>query len=94
MPRDKEFSDAILAFGEDINKIRDSLSHLAAAIGALQTALAFQMNPSDPLEALKQIQEFEAELQKLDPGAEKRRQWADALDVIRMIEKHGGPKHA
>ena len=94
MPSDKEFSEAFFAFGEDINKIQDSLSRLAAAIGALQTALAFQMNPSNPLEALKQIQEFEAELQELDPDAEKRKRRADAIDVVRMIEKHGRPKHA
>jgi hypothetical protein len=71
-----------------------SIAKLVAGLGAVKAVLAIQMNPSEPKQALERIQHIEESLAKLDPNAAARQQFSDVLEMIRTLEKHGGPKQA
>jgi hypothetical protein len=40
------------------------------------------------------IENLEQELSKLDPHAEARQRFSDVIEMLKVVEKHGGPKQA
>lgn len=91
---DKELGDAFQAIAEQLNAIQDSLSKLGAGLVAVKATLAVQMNPSSPLEASQHIDKLEAAFLTLDPNAPARKRVAEVIEMLKMIDKHGGPKQA
>ena len=90
----KEVSDALLLISERLNGISESLAQLGAALNAVKAVLAGHMNPPNPKQALEHIQTLEENFAKLDPNAAGRKQMSEAIEMVKMIEKHGGPKQA
>ncbi len=90
----KEFGDALQLIAEQSHATDKSLAKIAVGLFAVKAILALQINPSAPAQALKMIQEFENEIAKLDPSRPERERTEQVLEMVRLIEKHGGPKQA
>jgi hypothetical protein len=56
--------------------------------------LAVQMNPSAPKQALTGIQSVEDTIMKRDSNAAVRREFSEVIEMLNILEKHGGPKLA
>jgi hypothetical protein len=54
---------------------------------------ATQLNPDDPLEALKLLQRQEKVYLSADPETPARQQAAEAIEAVKLWKKHGGGKH-
>lgn len=93
-PTRKEVSDALRTVAEQLNAVSESLAQLGAGLSAVKAALAREMNSADPALALKQIQTLEENFLQLDPNAAARKKFAEAIELLKVIEKHGGPKQA
>ena len=91
---EKELVDAFQKIAERLNEIHDSLSELGVGLAAVKTILAVHLHPSNPLQASKQIANLEEDYRKLHPTAEARKRRSDAIEMAKIIEKHGGPKQA
>jgi hypothetical protein len=91
---DKELGDALQGIAEQFQAIDKTLAKIAFGLFALKGILALQMDPSAPAKALARIQELESELAKLDPRRSEREKIDEVLEMVRLIEKHGGPKQA
>ena len=61
----KELGDALQTIAEQFQAVDKSLAKIAVGFMALKGFVARQANPSAPKEALAQIQELEAELEKI-----------------------------
>jgi hypothetical protein len=90
----KELGDALQTIAEQFQAVDKSLAKIAVGFMALKGFVARQANPSAPKEALAQIQELEAELEKRDPTRAVREKTDEVIEVLKMIEKHGGPQQA
>ena len=91
---DKQLGDAFQAIAEHLNATDDSLSKLGAELTAVRMTLAVLMNPADPLQASKHIQTLQESFLQLDPNAAQRKKIAQAIEILKMIDKHGKPKEA
>jgi hypothetical protein len=91
---DKQLSDALQGIAEQFHAVDKSLAKIAVGLLALKGFVALQTNPSAPAKALEQIHAFETSLAQLDPNREGRERTEQVLDLLKMIEKHGGPKQA
>jgi hypothetical protein len=90
----KELGDAIQLIAEQFHEVDKSLAKIAAAVAALKAVLAVHMNPSAPKQALERIQNIEDSFAKLDPNVAARAKFSEVLEMLNVIEKHGGPKQA
>jgi len=90
----KELGDALQSVAEQFHTTDKSLAKIAAALYAVKVILAYQMNPSSPVQGLKQIEELEIEIAKLDPTRSAREKTEQIFEMLRIIDKHGGPKQA
>jgi hypothetical protein len=90
----KEIADALQSVAEQLNAIDGSLARLGAGLAAVKMVVAIQLNPSDPKQALERIQKLEENFLKLDPSAAARKKFSEVIEIVKMIEKHGGPKQA
>ena len=52
------------------------------------------MNPSAPKQALAAIQSVEDAVMKRHPNAEARKELSEVIEMLDILEKHGGPKQA
>jgi hypothetical protein len=91
---EKELGDALQAIAEHSLAVDNALAKLGVGLTALKAALAVQMNPSDPTRALAQIDKIESSLAALDKTAPARQQAADVIEMVKLAERHGGPKQA
>ena len=60
----------------------------------MKAALAVQLNPNDSSKAAEHIQKSEGEFLSLDPNAAARQKISEVIEMVKMIDKHGGPKQA
>lgn len=74
---------------EHANATDDSLAKLQAGLVAVKALLAMQMNPSHPKQALVQIDKLEQKLSALDAKAGERKKIAEAIEILKLVEKHG-----
>lgn len=88
-PTDKELGDALQKIAEQFSAIDNSLANLAVGLLAVKATLALQMDPKMPTRALQQIDKIQSELARLDPNAPARQKFADAIEVIKLVEKYG-----
>jgi hypothetical protein len=91
---EKQLGDALLAIGQALHSQDERLAELEAAVLVLKGFLATVLNPSNPAAALAQIEAKTREASERNAGAEERRKVSEALDLLKMIEKHGGPGEA
>jgi|HubBroStandDraft_4_1064222.scaffolds.fasta_scaffold86397_1 hypothetical protein len=91
---EKQLGDALQEIAEQFHAIDKSLAKIAVGLFALKAIVALQVNPSAPSQALKMIQDFENEIAKLDPSRSERERVAEVLEILKLIDKHGGPKQA
>jgi hypothetical protein len=91
---DKQLGDALQIVAEQIHALEVSLVKLQAGLHAVKGTLAIQMNPSAPKQALEQIQDLEDAIVKRDPNAEARKQFSEVIEMLKILDKHGGPKEA
>ena len=90
----KIVGDSLQDLAEQFHAIDKSLAKLAVGLLALKATLAVQMNPSSPVQGLKQIEALEFEIAKLDPTRSVRERTEQSLEILRLVEKHGGAKQA
>jgi hypothetical protein len=90
----KEISDALLAVGEALQQQDERLAQLEAAVLALKGFLAIALNPSNPAEAAGRIEALTAQAKAKAPGAERRAQISELVQLEKLSEKLGGPKEA
>jgi hypothetical protein len=91
---DKELGDVLQTIAEQMNATSESLAQLGAGLAAVKAALSIQLNPSNPKQGLEHIQALEENFLKLDPNAAARKKFAEVIEMLKMIDKHGGPKQA
>jgi hypothetical protein len=91
---DKEFGDALQKIAEQFHALDQNLAKLAVRILALKFVVAARLTPGAPIDGLKMIENLEQELSKLDPHAEARQRFSDVIEMLKVVEKHGGPKQA
>jgi hypothetical protein len=91
---DKQLADALQLVAEHMLAVDNALAKLGAGLTAVKATLAIQMNPVDPKQALAQIDKIEGSLAALDKTAPARQQVADVIEMVKAVEKHGGPKQA
>ena len=91
---EKQISDSLRSLAEQINSIRESLSEVQAAVTALEMFLATAVNPADPTQVSQHIEELQKNVQALDPNRRRRKKISDQIEVLNLIDKHGGPKQA
>jgi hypothetical protein len=89
-----EFSDALQKIAEQFHAVDQNVAKLAVRILALKVVVAARISPGAPIDGLKLIENLEEELAKLDPHAEARQRFSDVIEMLKVIEKHGGPKQA
>jgi hypothetical protein len=90
----KELGDALQLIAEQFHEVDKSVAKIAAAVAALKAVLAIQMNPSAPKQALERIQNLEDTFAKLDPNIAARVKFDEILEIVKLVEKQGGPKEA
>jgi hypothetical protein len=93
-PTEKELGDALQAVVEQSHALEGAVAKLQAGLFAVKAALALQINPSAPEQALKRIQDMEQSFAERDPSAAARKQVSEVLEMLKIFEKHGGPKQA
>ncbi len=62
---------------------------MKASIAALKAVAASQLNPGDPSIGAEHIGKLERVAREADSTAEQRKQIADVIDTIKLIQKHG-----
>jgi hypothetical protein len=90
----QELGDAIQLIAEQMNALEASVAKLQGGLLAVEAMLALQMNPSAPKQALERIRKLEKEFAKRDPNAAARKQFSEVLEMVKVLEKHGGAKEA
>jgi hypothetical protein len=90
----EELGKALQTIAEQSNEIHESISRLGAGLTAVKATLAIAMDPANPKQASDQIQKLEETFSKLDPNAAARKRLSEAIEMLKMIDKHGGPKQA
>ena len=83
--------DAISQLIEQMLTLNKSLAELRASVAVLKGVLAFQLNPDDPRDGARQIQDLQDRVLTSDPNASARQQAADVVEAIKLAKKHGGP---
>ena len=90
----KELGDALQLAAEQMHALEVAVAKLQAGLHAVKAMLAIQMNPSAPRQALEQIQNLEEAIAKRDPSAAAREKVSEVLEMVKIFDKHGGPKQA
>jgi hypothetical protein len=91
---DKDLADALQVIAEQQLAVDNALAKLGVGLNAVKTILAIQIDPANPKRDLERIQQIESELAKYDKTAPARQQVADVIEMVKLWEKHGGPKQA
>lgn len=93
-PTEKQFADVIFAIGEALHQQDARLAGLEADLVVVKGFLSKVMNPSNPAEALARIEAHSKRARAKAPGAERRAAISEQIDLLKLSEKHGGPKDA
>lgn len=91
---EKQLGDALQVMAEHSLAVDTALAKLGAGLSAVKAALAIQMEPKNPKQGLAKIEEIESRIAELDNTAPQRQKAADVIEMIKLMEKHGGPKQA
>jgi hypothetical protein len=91
---EEQFGEALQLVAEQVHALEEALIKLQAGLHAVKGMLALQMNPSAPKQALERIQNLEDAIVKRDPSAAARKQFSEVLEMLKLLDKHGGPKQA
>ena len=91
---EKELGEALQAVAEHLHATDILLAKIGAGLTAVKAVLALQMDPVHPKEALAKIETIESDLAKLDPNASTRQKLGEVIEMIKLVDKHGGPKEA
>jgi hypothetical protein len=89
-----EIGGALQNVAGQMNALEDAVAKLQAGLLAVKAMLAVQMNPSAPKQALTRIQSIEDTIMKRDPNAAARKEFSEVIEMLNILEKHGGPKLA
>jgi hypothetical protein len=66
------------------------VAKLRASLLVLKGIVAMDLNPSDPIEAVKQIQALEDRMLNADPNNAARQQTAEILEAVKLWKMKGG----
>jgi hypothetical protein len=86
--------ESLRHIAERLNETSEILSQHGAALAALESFLAVDKSPENALQVSQHIQTLKDAYLKIDPNASKRKRRAELLEMLKLIEKHGGPKQA
>ena len=86
---EKKIGEALQLVAEGLLAFETSLAQLSTKLHALKLTVAQHLDPASPTRALQQIQALEDSLAAREPGAEARRKIAEAIEIVKAIEKHG-----
>jgi len=96
-----QYDKQLTKIGETLNHITETLvalerdlARLGHGLAAVKGALARQISPDDSAKGLAQIQQLENEIAGRDPRAKERRQAADTIQAVRLMDKHGPPRQS
>jgi len=84
----RELIEVVNVFGEQIRLLDESIAKIGAGLSALKAILAMLMNPSAPMQVLRQIEELENEFEKLDPSVPARQRVAEIIETAKTWQKH------
>lgn len=90
----KEIGEALHGITEALVALERDLAKLGHALAAVKETLARQISPDDPAKGLAQIQQLENKVAGRDPKAKVRRQAADTIQAVRLMDKHGPPRQS
>lgn len=90
----EDLGDALQDLVEQLNRIEGSLAKLGAGLTAVKAVLAIQMNPTHPKQALAQIEKLQAKFLQLAPNASQREKISEAIEILKLLQKHGPAKRA
>jgi hypothetical protein len=91
---EKETGDSLQNIAERLNALEDSVAKLQAGLLAVKAMLALHMNSSAPKQVLTQLRSLEDTIMKRDPNAAARKEFSEVIEMLNILEKHGGPKQA
>lgn len=91
---EKQIADSLQKIAEQFHAIDETLAKLGVGLLALKFVVAARLTPGAPIDGLKLIENLEQELAKLDPHAAARQRFSDVIEMLKILEKHGGPKQA
>jgi hypothetical protein len=91
---EKQLGEALQLVAKQMHVVEEHLAQIAAGLLAVKGTLARHMDPSAPAQALKQIQDLEAVIAKRDPNAAERKKVSEVFEMLKLLEKHGGPSEA
>ena len=91
---EKQFAEALQLVAEQMHSLETALAKLQAGLLAAKAMLALQMDPAHPRQALKRIQDLEDAIVKRDPSAATRQRVSEVFEMLKILDKHGGPKQA
>lgn len=88
----EELGKAIQTVGEQMHELDKKISQIAVDLIAQKWILATLLEPNDPKHGLVRIQEIAADIAQRDPTAPRRKQIDEAIEMLKLIEKHGPPR--
>ncbi|MFZ0801211.1 MAG: hypothetical protein WBQ09_09560 [Terriglobales bacterium] len=89
-----EIGEALLKLNEQLIGVAGDFVKLRHTVIALESIVAARIFPGDPKAALERIRQLEAEIAKKDPSAKLHQEVSEMAEAVRLMEKHGGPKHS
>ena len=87
-------ADALQTIGEQMINVEKAFAELSHEVRAVKGILASLISPDDAVSGLALIQRLQDEIAKRDPRAEDRKQSADILEAVKLIQKHGLPRQS
>jgi hypothetical protein len=90
----EELGKALQTIGEQMHELEKTVSRIAIDLIALKWIVATVIEPSDPTHGFARIEEISADAAKHDPTAPKRKQLDEAIEMLKLIEKHGPPRES
>jgi hypothetical protein len=86
---DTSLEKLLQLLAEIVFSIDRDVADMRASIAALKAVLATQLSQADPSIGAAHIDRLEKVAREADPTAEQRKQLADVIEAIKMIQKHG-----
>jgi hypothetical protein len=90
----KEIGETLHGITEALVALERDLAKLGHGLAAVKETLARQISPEDSAKGLARIQQLENEIAGRDPKAKVRRQAADTIQAVRLMDKHGPPRQS
>jgi hypothetical protein len=90
----EELGKALQTVGEQMHELEKTVSRIAIDLTSLQWIVATLIEPNDPKRGLARIEEISAAVAKRDPTAPARKRIDEAIEMLKLIEKHGPPRES